>query len=1518
MKNKFLLLTFAVFIFLANLQLFAQSKFQSKEFVLNKTIEKNAENVINLNPKGIDFLNQISINEDIKYTKSGLNQLLGNSKTSFYSKINDQNESVFPDRNTSNFTAASSCTPDTLKYAQAKATGFSFISINSATSGQAVAQYFDCPQDITVNGLTFYAYKMDVNGGITLNATAEIYLAGPDSLPLGSPLATTIVPVDTAFHNGNLPLLAKHATFTPVTLSQPYVVVVSNTSAINMAMIFNSWTSSDGLSEWLTSVDIGGNWYRSYQINVGGYILNSDILIEPHVSYTLTSDFIQSPTCLSSTGTATWINNSSPVFFNRMYSQAVFAGIPEYQFYWNFGDASTPGYAVDTTHSYLGFGPWNVTLSDTLFGWTRNCSDQIIKSTKPASAHCDCGDLFFSEYIEGSSSNKALEIYNPTNNIIDLSDYVIYRFNNGSPSATDSLFPQGLITGGDVFVVGNPSANSGILTESDTTHTITFYNGDDALVLIRISSGDTLDVIGKIGEDPGVGWIVGTGSTSNFTLIRQKTINRGSINWNIGATQWDVYSIDMLDSLGFHTMNPANFGPESGFSYMDTDLTVIFTDTSLYAPTNWSWDFGDGNTSTMQNPTHAYSSPGNYTVCLIASNDCGADTLCKSIIVNCSLNAEFTHNSLCKTVNFYDETNGNVDTYLWDFGDGNTSTMQNPTHTYAANGIYTVCLIISDICGADSTCATVSVQDITPPTALCQNVTVQLDAYGNGTTTATLVDNGSSDACGIALLVLDNKDFTCSDVGSGNTVILTVTDENGNSSTCSSVVTVEDNVPPVAICQNVTVQLDAYGNGTTTATFVDNGSDDACGIALLVLDNKDFTCSDVGSENTVVLTVTDENGNSSTCSSVVTVKDHVPPVALCQDVTVQLDAYGNGTTTATLVDNGSNDACGIASIELDFTEFTCENLGENPVVLTVADVNGNTSTCGAIVKVEDNIPPVMVCNAMEFVLYENGEYVMNPRDIRTISEGTTDNCTSYEDLVITVFPRSFECVHIGEPVLVKVTATDASGNSASCQTTVTVYDETPPVAICKNITIELDENGEAYIFPGDINAGNDRASIPAWARTYNGIEKGSYDACGIDIIELDQYSFGCNELGENIVILTAVDESGNSSICSSLVTVVDNIVTDILPVSDMNIVVEPGVCKTSVLYPELVTHDNCEVTLFQTEGLGADGMFPLGITTETWTVTDKAGNSAEVSFLVEITTSNAPPTVNPINDIEVEEDTYGVIVPVTGISGGNDCVMQEVTVSLSSTNTELLSSITLNYTSGDSNATINLEFAPEISGESEITVTIVDSENETVSETFIVFVKAVNDPPFLVTPIVDQEVNASYKLMVEIDEKLGGMFDDIDDDMLTIKVKEQGSEVLPAWAIYNEGVLTIEPLIADTGCYNIVVQANDFAGAMVADTFKVCVLGYPVSIGELEQGSFEVKMYPNPTQGPVQIDFTEVQTEKVNLRVMNIAGQIVFQKEYHFTDAIRFDLHRNVSGMYMVIIETKDNQFIRKLILDRK
>src|SRR5690606_32797814 len=146
-----------------------------------------------------------------------------------------------------------------------------------------------------------------------------------------------------------------------------------------------------------------------------------------------------------------------------------------------------------------------------------------------------------------------------------------------------------------------------------------------------------------------------------------------------------------------------------------------------------------------------------------------------------------------------------------------------------------------------------------------------------------------------------------------------------------------DTIPPTAVCQNITVQLDGTGSVTIIATAVDGGSTDNVGIVSYSIDIDTFDCDDVGTPVTVTLTVTDAQGNSDTCEATVTVEDNVAPTAVCQAFTAQLDATGNVTITGADVDGGSSDACGIASLSVSPSAFTCANIGANTVTLTVTD-----------------------------------------------------------------------------------------------------------------------------------------------------------------------------------------------------------------------------------------------------------------------------------------------------------------------------------------------------------------------------------------------------------------------------------------------------------------------------------------------------------------------------------------------------------------------------------------------------
>src|SRR5206468_1342125 len=215
---------------------------------------------------------------------------------------------------------------------------------------------------------------------------------------------------------------------------------------------------------------------------------------------------------------------------------------------------------------------------------------------------------------------------------------------------------------------------------------------------------------------------------------------------------------------------------------------------------------------------------------------------------------------------------------------------------------------------------------------------------------------------------------------------------------------------------------------------VDNGSSDGCGSASLSLDKTNFDCSNVGT-NAVTLTVTDANGNSATCAATVTVVDSVAPVAVCQVLTIQLDVSGQATITPAQINNGSSDACGIASLSLSKTNFDCSNIGTNTVTLTVTDIHGNSQTCTAAVTVTDNTPPTITTCATNQSAFANGLCQAPVPDFTT--NVVASDCNGSAPLSITQTPAAGTLVGLGVTT-VTLHVTDGAGNESSGDATSTL------------------------------------------------------------------------------------------------------------------------------------------------------------------------------------------------------------------------------------------------------------------------------------------------------------------------------------------------------------------------------------------------------------------------------------------------------------------------------------------------
>jgi hypothetical protein len=176
-----------------------------------------------------------------------------------------------------------------------------------------------------------------------------------------------------------------------------------------------------------------------------------------------------------------------------------------------------------------------------------------------AGVQAQATDLIISEYVEGSSNNKYIELYNGTAGSINLVDYELQLFVNGAGSPSYTLALSGTLAAGGTIVYGNSTGT--IYTEDVSNNSLCFFNGDDALALYKVSTASYVDIFGQYNCDPGTEWSSGSYSTQNRTLVRKANICAGITANPVGgcifptlSTEWDLFNQDDASHLGNHTM----------------------------------------------------------------------------------------------------------------------------------------------------------------------------------------------------------------------------------------------------------------------------------------------------------------------------------------------------------------------------------------------------------------------------------------------------------------------------------------------------------------------------------------------------------------------------------------------------------------------------------------------------------------------------------------------------------------------------------------------------------------------------------------------------------------------------------------------------------------------------------------------------------------------------------------------------------------------------------------------------
>ena len=469
-------------------------------------------------------------------------------------------------------------------------------------------------------------------------------------------------------------------------------------------------------------------------------------------------------------------------------------------------------------------------------------------------------------------------------------------------------------------------------------------------------------------------WTFGDGSTS--TAQNPSHVFSAVGTYSVSLTVTGPGGSDTLTRNSYITVTePA---PTASFSGTPTSgtapLTVSFSDASSGAVTGWSWNFGDGATSTAQNPSHVFSSAGTYTVSLTVTGPGGSDTQTRNNYITvaepaptASFSGTPTSGTAPLTVSFSDASSGAVTGWSWDFGDGATSTAQNPSHVFGATGTYTVSLTVTGPGGSDTLTRPgyIVVSNNPPPTASFTGtptsgtipLVVNFTDASTGSITGWSWDFGDGTTS-----TAQNPSHTYGAAGT-YTVSLTVTGPGGsNTQTRNNYITASEPAPtasftgtPTSGTSPLTVSFSDGSTGSITAwswTFGDGATSTA--------QNPSHVYNAAGTY-TVALTVTGPGGSDTqTRVNYITVNSNAPTAAFSGSPTsgdVPLPVAFSDQSTGSITSWSWNFGDGGTSTAQNPT-YTYTTAGTYTVSLTVTGPGGSdTATLTNYIVATDPPPP---------------------------------------------------------------------------------------------------------------------------------------------------------------------------------------------------------------------------------------------------------------------------------------------------------------------------------------------------------------------------------------------------------------------------------------------------------------------------------------------------------------------------------------------------------------------------------
>ncbi|GAB4319606.1 MAG: hypothetical protein Kow0074_09310 [Candidatus Zixiibacteriota bacterium] len=602
-------------------------------------------------------------------------------------------------------------------------------------------------------------------------------------------------------------------------------------------------------------------------------------------------------------------------------------------------------------------------------------------------------------------------------------------------------------------------------------------------------------------------------------------------------------------------------------------------------------------------------------------------------------------------------------------------------------GVHTISFEAQDQCGNTDTCSfTIEVTAGTPPVvAACKDVVVDADANCEADVVAADVDNGSSGYTTLTLVPAGPYPL-------GETIVeLIAANDQGDTSTCTATITVEDNTPPTLVCPDTVFANNNPDQCSVTYNVggLDFSEADNCSAVSITFAN------DIGNNGQIQYPVgctdqwvyaTDEAGNVDSCMFVVCVRDAQAPVITCPgDIEVFEDVQGGGTAVVNYSVTTSDNCPGETLNQLaGLSSGSAFPLGTTVNTFEVVDASGNADTCSFNVTVNPLSDSLVArCKDVTVDADANCEGVVTPAMV--------DNGSTGQNITLSLEPAG--PYPLGQTQVMLIVS-EPTGAADTCDALITVNDVTPPTITCNH--------------DNDTVAANENCEYPLPILTENGFFSVEDNCTESGFFSLSQNPVAGTPLGlgDHTVYIIAEDESGNKDSCSFVITVEDQTPPQTFCVDTLHLFNDPGACEATAS-PTIEASDNCGLDLV--EIVPDQIVWPVGVTNVWAYAYDESGNVDSCSFVVEVADTQNPSITCPADiSLNVPCGDSGAVV-----------------------------NFTINFEDNCPGAT--LECVPASGsffplGTTDVLCTVTDAAGNTAECSFKVTVFELSDPNLVVTP----------------------------------------------------------------------------------------------------------------------------------------------------------------------------------------